>query len=199
MPDPTPSQETARLNSHHEFLVHLSNNHLLHPCIPLSSVHRIADIGTGTGIWLQDVAESLHHLGSFSHNHHSHHHPRRHSRQKKKPELVGFDLSAELFPKSEEDGPTKRMRFVVQDVTRPFGTEWRGRFDVVHVRGLQYFLRERDVKAVVENLGEILRPGGYLQWEEMDILDQWATPPTLAAQDTIQLLMREKLARGLTL
>ena len=42
-------------------------------------------------------------------------------------------------------------------------------------------------------------PGGYLQWEEADILDQYATPPTPVAQETIQLLLREKLARGLTL
>ena len=42
-------------------------------------------------------------------------------------------------------------------------------------------------------------PGGYLQWEEADAMDQWTTPPTLAAREAVKILVREKMARGLML
>ena len=41
-------------------------------------------------------------------------------------------------------------------------------------------------------------PGGYLQWQEMDAIDCWATPATPRARSTISYTVREREARGLT-
>lgn len=42
-------------------------------------------------------------------------------------------------------------------------------FDVVHVRLLLLVLKPPDVHAVVRRLGQMLRDGGWLQWEELDL------------------------------
>lgn len=127
-------QESKRLNSQHEFVRLLCHGHLIHPSIPQNEVQAIADVGTGTGVWLQQVAK-------------------RFPRQKR--ELVGFDISSLQFPTSENhpDG----VRFVVHDMTHPFPKEYHGKFDLVHVRFLSYGLRQQDLKATVENLTEMLR------------------------------------------
>ena len=41
-------------------------------------------------------------------------------------------------------------------------------------------------------------PGGYLQWQEVDVIDSWATPQTPDARSTISCIVSERLARGLT-
>lgn len=62
-------------------------------------------MGTGTGVWLKDVAQALDH----------HQHP--------EWEFLGFDISPKQFP-SQKD----RLEFVVHDMTRPFHHE---HFDLV--------------------------------------------------------------------
>ena len=42
-------------------------------------------------------------------------------------------------------------------------------------------------------------PGGYLQWQEVDIIDVWATPCTEAVRQAITNIVLEKIERGLIL
>ncbi|KAI8964253.1 hypothetical protein F5Y11DRAFT_100489 [Daldinia sp. FL1419] len=44
------------------------------------------------------------------------------------------------------------------------------RYDLVHVRMLVAAMLPGDCKVVVHNLAQLLKPGGFLQWEECDFL-----------------------------
>ncbi|RAL60199.1 hypothetical protein DID88_000820 [Monilinia fructigena] len=65
-------------------------------------------------------------------------------------EAVGFDISAVQFPKISPPG---------------------NNFDVVHVRLLVLAIPAEQIKHVVNNLVELLKPGGYLQWTDIPFKD----------------------------
>ncbi|KAJ6093075.1 hypothetical protein N7486_008364 [Penicillium sp. IBT 16267x] len=98
-----------------------------------------------TSIWLKDVSEVL---DPESQNPVYYH---------------GFDISSQQFPKEQEN-----IQFSVHDITKPFPEEHLGRYDLVHVRLLVAAIDESDYKSAIANIDAILKPGGYLQWEEID-------------------------------
>lgn len=130
-------KESQRLDTQHVFMRALSNDHLIHPSIPCETFKTIADVGTGTGVWLQDVAQSLLASDSVS----------------KDTEFVGFDVSAQQFPPKENTG----ISFVVQNIAKPFPPQYRDKFDLVHVRLLSYAIKAEDLEMAVENVVQILR------------------------------------------
>ncbi|KAJ5672227.1 hypothetical protein N7507_001354 [Penicillium longicatenatum] len=98
-----------------------------------------------TSIWLKDVAEVL-------------------DPDSQKPVYYhGFDISSQQFPKEQES-----IQFSIHDITKPFPEEHLGRYDLVHVRLLVAAIDESDYKLAIANINAILKPGGYLQWEEID-------------------------------
>ncbi|PYH38097.1 class I SAM-dependent methyltransferase [Aspergillus neoniger CBS 115656] len=137
-------KESERLDSQHRVLVRISGDTLIHPSIPIEDIRSVADIATGTGIWLRDLKRSLDTPQVDRYYH-------------------GFDISSEQFP----DNPGA-IQFSVHDLTVPFPQEHWGRYDLVHVRLLVAALEEPDYKAAIANISRILKPGGYLQWEEID-------------------------------
>ena len=92
-----------RLNAQHESLVSLSDGHLIHFTIHCQGLKNVANMVTGTGIWLRDVAAS----STFSN-----------PLDGKMTEFTGFDISAQQFL-SAGDLPSN-VKFVVHDVTNPF-------------------------------------------------------------------------------
>ena len=132
-------QESERLERQYDLLKHVFSGQLLHPSIPPLGEHfAVADIGTGTGAWLNDLARSF---------------PRP---AISRVRLVGFDISSHKYPSVNEE----RVDLVVHDITRRFPAEYHGIFDVVHLRLLVYAIREEDVVRVVENVTELLRQCG---------------------------------------
>ena len=129
------AEESRRLDIQHDVLMHVFSGQLLHQSIPpLQRDSAIADVATGTGSWLIDVARSF--AGYFD----------------KKMRLVGFDISSAKFRKSDEIG----VEFVTHDITTPFLPAYHGKFDVVHLRLLAYAIQEQDVSGVVENVMQLL-------------------------------------------
>lgn len=125
-------QESKRLNIQHEQIMHVFRGQLLHPSIsPIQEHSAIADIGTGTGLWLNAVARSF---------------------PSKELRLIGFDITSDKFSKENERG----VELVVHDITKTFDTKWHGMFDIVHLRLLVYAIREADVGKVVENIRNLL-------------------------------------------
>ncbi|KKZ67548.1 hypothetical protein EMCG_06782 [[Emmonsia] crescens] len=116
---------------------------LLHPAIPQHDHMRIADIGTGTGIWLRDLAETLPKTCIFD----------------------GFDISLDQLP-DRVLFPTD-INYYVQDILAPFPTEFLGQYDAVHVRLLVMGLKVDEWERAIRNLMSLLRPGGYLQWTDI--------------------------------
>ena len=190
-------EEAERLDAQSRFLRACFHGHLIHPSIPRDGLHAIADIGTGTGIWMEEAQRELATTTTTTG-------PNMH--------FTGFDISGALFPRQPRPGQT----FVVHDATHPFPDAYRERFDLVHVRFVGGGLNAPQLAELVEWVVEILRecgtplisvqpgthlqtvgPGGYLQWQEADALDAWTVPETATAKQTIRWLVEERVAHGL--
>ncbi|KEZ41683.1 Uncharacterized protein SAPIO_CDS6848 [Scedosporium apiospermum] len=114
---------------------------LIHPNIPVTSpTLKVADIGTGTGIWLLDVAKSLPATCQFT----------------------GFDITSSALP-PPETWPSN-VSFKVQDFYLPFPASEIGTYDVVAVRFVSSAVTRTEWARSIENLMTLLKPGGWLQW-----------------------------------
>ena len=129
--------ESERLNVQHDYMRDLGHGHLVHPLIDTTKIKRIADVGTGTGIWLWETAQELFNLRL----------------NEGEREFVGFDISPEQF--QPESYPI--IGFVIHDIVQPFPEEYRGKFDLVHIRLLSYALKAEDLRNAVENIVSLLR------------------------------------------
>jgi hypothetical protein len=103
----------------------------------------VADIGTGTGIFLR----RLHDIFSYLN-------------------LDGFDISTALFPPPKNHPSCISLRQL--DIKQPVPKELVGRYDVVHVRMLAAGMLPNEWRNVVHNIVMLLKSGGWLQWEECD-------------------------------
>ncbi|KAL8989802.1 MAG: hypothetical protein Q9169_008276, partial [Polycauliona sp. 2 TL-2023] len=136
---------STRLNAQHQLWQH-ELGHLLNPSIfPLPPNARIADLATGTGIWLLELSSQYPHL--------TYH---------------GLDISISQTPPTAWLPPN--LSFSAWDVRSAPPPSFHGTFDVVHIRLLSVALGDA-VKGeeVVRNISMLLKPGGWLQWEEMDM------------------------------
>lgn len=116
----------------------------LHPHIPEPSPSaRIADVATGTAIWLLELARAF---------------PGR--------QFDGFDISLEQCPPPEWLPP--KVRLQQWDMFGRLSPELEGAFDVVHIRLLLLVIRENDPGPLLRNVMKMLKPGGHLQWDELD-------------------------------
>lgn len=131
------SREDIRLDKQHFIVTRtVQNGHLLHPVITANTnVEAVADIGCGTGVWLNEVARQRF--------------PRR---AEKAPLLVGWDYNAKNFSSCVEPG----VQLHQHDAIQPFPEVFHGKFDVVNLRVLAYAIPETDWPRVLENIVQIL-------------------------------------------
>ncbi|KAK6219956.1 methyltransferase domain-containing protein [Colletotrichum tabaci] len=135
---------------------------------------RIADVATGSGVWLTSLVEDL----------------PPHS------ELFGFDLDKSKFPPRPPTPPIPpppsspplrpeqpRLDFLEQNVLERFPPELQGTFDLVHVRLLALGLKAGDWDVVLANLYDLLKPGGWLLWEDTGDVFIRAFPPSRAYEE----------------
>ncbi|KAK4180950.1 S-adenosyl-L-methionine-dependent methyltransferase [Triangularia setosa] len=114
---------------------------LIHPNIPTTSpTLKIADIGTGTGIWLLDIARSL----------------------PPTCQLTGFDVTSSAFLPPQVRPPN--VTFKLQDMFLPFPDSEKGTYDLVAVRFVSSATPRAEWARAIENLMTLLKPGGWLQW-----------------------------------
>ncbi|KAK3311847.1 hypothetical protein B0H66DRAFT_575676 [Apodospora peruviana] len=122
----------------------------LSPKIPRDKTFlKVADVGTGTGVWLLDLHSQL--------------------PSSTETELVGFDTDIEQVGPRKwlPDNLSLRQWSVFENVPE----DLVGTFDIVNVR-LIVFVIEEDPAPVLRNLLKLLKPGGYLQWCEIDLESQ---------------------------
>lgn len=81
-------------------------------------------------------------------------------------EYQGFDLTSSHFPGSP--WLPKNVNFSVWDLFTDIPTHMQGAFDIVHIRTIASAVRNNDVQPIVQKLLGVLKPGGYLQWDEQD-------------------------------
>lgn len=105
----------------------------------------MADIGTGTASWLLDLARSC--PASWS--------------------LEGFDVTDRQYP-IPADLPSN-VSLSLQDAFAPALPErLHEAFDIVHIRAFAIVVKNGDPSMLVDNALRMLKPGGFLQWEEME-------------------------------
>ncbi|KAL4972946.1 S-adenosyl-L-methionine-dependent methyltransferase [Aspergillus desertorum] len=155
------ADENERLDIQHRLLLRMMHQSLLHPDIP-KNLERVADIATGNGDWLFELRkarkapESESDSGTTQSKYH------------------GFDISSSLFPKLESAAD---IDFSVHDFYKPFPKEHIGKYDLVHARHLVLAVKKSNLQTAVNNISSLLKPGGYIQWEEYDFADQLAACP----------------------
>lgn len=168
--------ELRRLNEQHNLLTRLCRNSLLELQIPANDVRKIADVGTGTGIWLKDLARRLSNPPSLER------------------EYFGFDISAKHFPST----PGKRMSFHQHDILEPFPVAFHGKFDLVHIRLLVLALKKTQFQTAVTNVIQLLKPGGYIQWEEFETKNMTFIPPSDITSQVRGIMRTAAQAYGLS-
>ncbi|RDI87921.1 hypothetical protein Vi05172_g1911 [Venturia inaequalis] len=145
--------ESARLDLQHHLMTK-SLGYIVHPTISqrLVSGCKIADVATGTAIFLRDLFERI---------------------QDPSMDLHGFDISADQFPPAEKLAGNITLH--LSNAKQGFPAEHHGKFDIVNLRLLTAAMEnEKDWADVARNSMALLKPGGYLQWVE-GALDQGST------------------------
>ena len=140
--------------SHQHFLWERQLGWNLHPTISAAVAEHhhaaIADVACGNGIWLMD--ESQKHDTAVTTFH-------------------GFDISDEQFP--TQDTWPENIKFSILDALAPLPGSLHGQFDVVHCRLVTGAVSAGDPKPFLNTFLAMLKPGGYLQWDEVNCV----TPP----------------------
>ncbi|ROV90906.1 hypothetical protein VMCG_09957 [Cytospora schulzeri] len=135
-----------RINLQHYIWIQLYGYHV-HPNIPTDlSQARIADVGTGTGIWLLDLASKL--PGTAR--------------------IDGLDVSLDAAPQPELFPANVTLR--EWDIKKPVPEDLVGVYDIVHIRNFSFVLLDAEIPQVLRNLSDLIKPGGYLQWGEPDVM-----------------------------
>lgn len=118
----------------------------IHPSIPVAKEARIADVATGTAIWPIHVA-----------------------RENPTAQLDGFDinLSQAPFKQRLRSNITLRTWNIFEDVPKDLVSI----YDFVHVRLLVLVVQRSDPKSIIRDLLRMLKPGGYIQWDEFNYPD----------------------------
>ncbi|KAF2656070.1 S-adenosyl-L-methionine-dependent methyltransferase [Lophiostoma macrostomum CBS 122681] len=134
----------CRLNLQH-YLWKEAIGFLIEPSISLPDDASVADVACGDGIWLLDAYAS---------------------RLLPKAQLKGFDVDLSQAPHS--NWLPSNITFNEWNIFEDIHPRWEGQFDFVHVRLLVLVLSGEARKPFVERLYKLLKPGGYLQWDELD-------------------------------
>ncbi|PLB50769.1 S-adenosyl-L-methionine-dependent methyltransferase [Aspergillus steynii IBT 23096] len=156
--------DVSRLNLQHRLWTQMFG-YLLHPDIDTSKPDlKIADVGTGTGAWLSDLAP---HLPSTA-------------------QLDGYDLDISQAPPAEWLPSNMRLR--TWDAFSSVPDDMVGQYDIVHAK-LFVFVVKGDPTVLLRNMLRLLKPGGYLQWAEVDVpgMKLTKTNPSLPSEHMNQL------------
>ncbi|PQE15976.1 UMTA methyltransferase family protein [Rutstroemia sp. NJR-2017a BVV2] len=128
---------SIRLNLQH-FLWKDGLGYLIHPSVPLTGTNcRIAGLGTGTGIWLLDLAKQL----------------------PDTTQLHGFDVADSQFPHAKYL-PQNVTLHVLDCLNSEPPIELQETFDIVHLRLWLGVVPNGDPTALLRHALKLLRPNG---------------------------------------
>ncbi|KAM4065786.1 methyltransferase [Hirsutella rhossiliensis] len=135
----------------------------------LSSLGRapvVADVATGTGLWLRDLAMKL----------------------SPDAQLDGYDLDTAKFLEPSQLPPN--VKLMQGNALEPFPPEKHESYDFVHIRFMLYGLKAHQWDEIAINVQPLLRPGGYLLWEEAGYPGMTCLPMTESFQKLMNINVR---------
>ncbi|KZT60177.1 S-adenosyl-L-methionine-dependent methyltransferase [Calocera cornea HHB12733] len=138
---PSDDAEKARLNGQHEAVKPFSDG-LIPAGLVLKAGDAVLDAGTGSGIWLLDIANRVAEGVSFT----------------------GMDIEGRLFPK-----PLPNMKFLVGS-TFDLPHDLDSTFTLVHQRLMVAAFSVDGWRKAISGFYRVLKPGGYIKLEEIDFL-----------------------------
>ncbi|KAI0160529.1 S-adenosyl-L-methionine-dependent methyltransferase [Xylariaceae sp. FL1272] len=181
-------RSSARLHLQH-LLIQNTLGYLLEPVMEKSIVTnspeplRIADLACGNGIWLLDLHSYLaqHNIAA---------------------QLDGFDINPIMFPHPTYL-PTAVSLKPLDILAKPTPPELVGIYDIVHIRAFGSVIPDGDLTPVLSVASALLKPGGYLQWEETRgdrfIVESPSPDVSKVACDTITNVLKAGLqAKGIS-
>ncbi|KAH7405890.1 S-adenosyl-L-methionine-dependent methyltransferase [Phaeosphaeria sp. MPI-PUGE-AT-0046c] len=121
----------------------------LHPSIAskLPQDARIADVATGTGIWLKDLAA----VSPPTHTFH------------------GYDISSDQYLPKESLPKNVSLGFL--DFKKPIPAELQGTFDLVNIRLIIISMGPFEIwQETLKNVITLLKPGGCITWTDGNFL-----------------------------
>ncbi|KAI1499075.1 hypothetical protein F5X99DRAFT_430959 [Biscogniauxia marginata] len=175
---------SARLHLQH-LLFQNTLGHLLEPHVESSikgSKHlKVADLGCGNGVWLSDLAHELSKKGISA-------------------QLDGYDVNPVNFP-APTFLPSSINLKKLDVLARHLPAEMIGAYDIVHVRAFVSIIVNSDPTDFLSTALALLKPGGWLQWEESRADHYFVESPTpdvskSACETIIHMLKTGGEARG---
>ncbi|KAH5329308.1 hypothetical protein HBI31_009720 [Parastagonospora nodorum] len=142
------SEEQKRLVKQHGIWTK-AIGYSLHPSIApkLPQNARIADVATGTGVWLQDIASVLPSTYTFH----------------------GYDISSEQYLPAESLPSNVSLHFL--DFKKPIPSELQGTYDLVNVRLITVSMGPFQIWLdTLTNIITLLKPGGCITWTDGNFL-----------------------------
>ncbi|KAL8893194.1 MAG: hypothetical protein Q9192_005506, partial [Flavoplaca navasiana] len=134
------AEEHERLDTQHQVIKHaILDGQSIHPTtLRLGALNAIADLGCGTGAWLEDVANTY--LDSNN------------GASRSQATLIGFDINALAFTKTSAAG----VQLVEHDCTQDFDAKYTASFDIVNIRGLAFALPRASFMRLIKNAVHLL-------------------------------------------
>lgn len=129
---------------------------------------RIADVGCGTAAWLRSITSIYPHAL-----------------------LDGFDVS--LAQCTHPNWLPANLRLYEWNVFDEPRDDIVGVYDIVHVRLLFTVVRDNDPAPIVENLIKLLKPGGWLQWDDLDVAQSYILHAELGVEAPTMATMLKTL------
>ncbi|KAI0428705.1 hypothetical protein F5Y09DRAFT_343416 [Xylaria sp. FL1042] len=108
---------------------------------------KLADLGCGNGAWLINLSEEL-------------------SNDRFRFQLEGYDINETNFPLPAF--LPKSIRLSKLDIlSKELPDDITGTFDIVCIRAFSSIIFNNDTKPLLSSVLALLKPGGWVQWEEM--------------------------------
>ncbi|KAL8722224.1 MAG: hypothetical protein Q9225_001269 [Loekoesia sp. 1 TL-2023] len=162
-----------RLNAQH-LLWKEQLGYVIHPKVSIIENMKVADVGAGTGyfnivnaqqlaadlhgrIWLVEVANIL----------------------PPSSELHGYDIDVSQFPPKQ--WLPKNVFTLSWDAFSEVPAAMVEQYDIIHIGIFMLLIANNNPLPILKNLMRMLKPGGYLQWDELD----WATKRIVRADPSI--------------
>lgn len=145
------NSEVSRLKTQYLFFKMVFDYpNIVPPVVNVAHVGKVIDVATGTGAWALDFVSQPD--------------VRDHGVR-----VFACDISTAKFPQADITDVDK-ITFFQQDVTKPFPDEMLGTFDLVNMTYLGFALTAQGWKSALQNLRDLLKPGGHLILRDGDPL-----------------------------